>query len=103
MQPQNPEFRQRALKIFKALSDATRYEMVRMLLEKEEISCGEFAQRFDLSPSALSYHYRVLSEAGLLTGRRAGQHMWYRLNREVLETFLPGFAAAHGRVKEEVG
>ena len=55
---------QRSLaKIFKALGDETRLEIVRMLVGKERCVCA-FLSRFPMSQPAISNHLRVLREAG---------------------------------------
>lgn len=89
------EFTGQAILVFKALSDPTRYEMVRMLCQADELGCGDFAARFDLTPQALSHHYRVLERAGLVQSRKDGLHVWYRLNRPTLDRFMPGFDPTH--------
>src|SRR5271167_3986157 len=51
---------------FAALSDASRREMIRMLLHKPR-RAGELAAGVDMSPQALSRHLRVLRKAGLVS------------------------------------
>jgi DNA-binding transcriptional ArsR family regulator len=51
---------------FAALSDASRRDMIRMLLQKPR-RAGELAECVDMSPQALSRHLRVLRKAGLVT------------------------------------
>ena len=51
---------------FAALSDSSRREMIRMLLQKPR-RAGELADSVDMSPQALSRHLRVLRKAGLVT------------------------------------
>jgi DNA-binding transcriptional ArsR family regulator len=51
---------------FAALSDASRREMIRMLLRKPR-RAGELAECVDMSPQALSRHLRVLRKAGLVS------------------------------------
>lgn len=50
---------------FSALSDATRREMIRTLLQKPR-RAGELAECVAVSPQALSRHLRVLRRAGLI-------------------------------------
>lgn len=85
-----------AVKVFKALADPTRYRIVVMLVERGEVGCGELAQEFPLSLPALSHHYRVLENAGLIHTRKEGSHVFFRLNGEHLRRFVPGFVEAHG-------
>ena len=51
---------------FAALSDASRRDMIRMLLQKPR-RAGELAECVDMSPQALSRHLRVLRKAGLVS------------------------------------
>jgi DNA-binding transcriptional ArsR family regulator len=51
---------------FAALSDPSRREMLRMLLQKPR-RAGELAACVDMSPQALSRHLRVLRKAGLVS------------------------------------
>jgi DNA-binding transcriptional ArsR family regulator len=85
-----------AVKVFKALSDPTRYEMIRLLYnEGGEISCSNCAEKFKLSAPALSHHYRILQNAGLITARKEGSFVYYKLNKSYLEKFVPRFEQAH--------
>lgn len=84
-----------AVKVFKALADPTRYRIVQMLCEREEIGCGQFGEEFALSSPALSHHYRILENAGLVFSRKEGACVYYRLNRQKLEQVVPGFIQAH--------
>lgn len=89
------EFSAEAIRIFKALSDPTRYQMVRMLLHCDELGCVELEKAFELSKPAMSHHYRVLENAGLLSSRKEGVYVYFRLDKEWLARFLPGFDQAH--------
>ena len=89
------DFSQEAIKVFKALSDPTRYEIVKMLLRDEELGCGDFDCVFGKSKPAMSHHYKVLENAGLVAFRKEGIHVYYRLERERLDTFVPQFFQVH--------
>ncbi len=89
------EFSAEAIRIFKALSDPTRYQMVRMLLNCSELGCVELEKAFELSKPAMSHHYRVLENAGLLSSRKEGVYVYFRLDKKRLERFLPGFDQVH--------
>ena len=51
---------------FAALSDASRREMIRILLHKPR-RAGELAESVSMSPQALSRHLRILRRAGLVS------------------------------------
>jgi ArsR family transcriptional regulator len=89
------DFSHEAIKVFKALSHPTRYEMVRMLVCSKELGCGDFDFAFEKSKPALSHHYRVLQDAGLVAYRKDGLRVYYRVEREQLERFVPQFSEVH--------
>ncbi len=81
--------------VFKALSDPTRREVLK-LLRKEPMSAGDLASRFEVSKPTMSVHFRVLKEAGLVRAERNGRSIEYSLRMSVLEEALMGFAQAFG-------
>ena len=54
-----------------ALSNETRFEIVKLVRERE-MAAGTIARRFKLTRPAVSQHIGVLREAGLLEERRVG-------------------------------
>ena len=74
-------------KIYKAISDATRRTILKLLRERE-MTAGEIAAHFEVTKPTLSKHFAVLREAGLVTDEKKGRNITYRLNPELLETAL---------------
>ena len=74
-------------RVFKALSDPTRREILR-LLGRQEMNAGQLAERFDMTKPTMSHHFAVLKEADLVTSRREGQQIWYALNTTVMQDVL---------------
>jgi len=72
---------------FKALSDPTRREILR-LLTRGELTAGELSQRFDMSKPSVSHHFSVLKEADLIRSRREGQKIIYSLNTTVAQEIV---------------
>jgi ArsR family transcriptional regulator, arsenate/arsenite/antimonite-responsive transcriptional repressor len=73
----------RAARLFHALSDETRLSILERLRRGERCVC-ELTDALDAAQSRLSFHLRVLKEAGLVTDRRAGRWMYYTINPETL-------------------
>jgi ArsR family transcriptional regulator len=71
----------RAAEIFHALSDETRLAIVRRLQNGEQCVCN-LTDLLDAAQSRLSFHLRVLKDAGLVHDRREGRWIHYHLNRE---------------------
>lgn len=83
---------ERRVKIFKALSDPTRLQIIKLLnCDVSEMNCGDIGLHFSLSKPNSSYHLTTLFDAGLLHSRKDGQTKFVTLNREVFERYLPGF------------
>jgi DNA-binding transcriptional ArsR family regulator len=77
-------------KVFKALSDSTRQEILR-LLETHQRTVGEIVCNFNLSQPTISRHLSVLKEADLVVDQRQGQNVIYRLNDEALTSSMREF------------
>lgn len=72
------------IKIFKSLSDSTRFEIIKLLLQKKEWSCRELSQKFSLSQPALSHHFSKLIEAKIISARKSGTENYYSINKPYL-------------------
>lgn len=67
--------------VFKALSDPTRLKIIDML------SCGELCackilEEFHITQPTLSYHMKILLDAGIVTANKEGKWMNYKLQKE---------------------
>jgi ArsR family transcriptional regulator len=69
--------------LFHALSDETRLSIVQRLRFGERCVC-DLTDAMDAAQSRLSFHLKVLKDAGLVTDRRQGRWMYYTLNPAVL-------------------
>jgi ArsR family transcriptional regulator len=89
----NPEL---AADAFRVLSDPTRLRILERLRHGERCVC-ELMDLLDAAQSRLSFHLRVLKEAGLVTDRRDGRWVHYTLvpgALEEAEAFLHQLAKA---------
>jgi ArsR family transcriptional regulator len=73
----------RAAQLFHALSDETRLSILEMLRSGERCVCDLQAD-LGAAQSRLSFHLRVLREAGLVTDRREGRWSYYSIPAEAL-------------------
>ena len=65
--------------VFALLSDPSRVRVLFALLEAGEMCVCDLAEMVEMSPSALSHALRLLRTAGVLTNRRDGRMVRYRL------------------------
>ena len=68
-------------KIFKALSDERRLRILELLQQGEKCTCV-LIDEVDMPQSSLSYHMKILCEAGFVAGREDGKWTHYRIDRE---------------------
>lgn len=73
---------ERSVALFHALSDETRLEIVDMLRTGERCVC-DLTDALDAAQSRLSFHLRVLKDAGIVRGRKDGRWVHYELARDV--------------------
>ncbi len=66
-------------KVFKTLADPTRVRILR-LLGQEELIVGELVDILAMAQSRVSRHLAILREAGVLSDRREGTYVAYRLD-----------------------
>ncbi|HJU89397.1 MAG TPA: metalloregulator ArsR/SmtB family transcription factor [Gemmatimonadaceae bacterium] len=73
----------RGAELFHALSDDTRLAVLDMLRSGEKCVC-ELQAELGAAQSRLSFHLRVLKDAGLVGDRREGRWSYYRIAPESL-------------------
>src|SRR5690606_29952419 len=71
-------------RLFRALADATRRDIVRRVLAGESASVSALAARYDMSFAAVQKHVAVLEEAGLVTKHPHGRERRVQGNPEPL-------------------
>ncbi len=67
-------------KIFKALSDERRLRILELLHHGEKCTCI-LTEEVNMPQSSLSYHMKILCEAGIVTRREDGKWTHYQINK----------------------
>ena len=70
--------------VFKALGDPVRWSIITQIGAVDELPCAELEQTLPVSKPTISYHTKILQQAGLLTVRKQGRNYFYALRRDVL-------------------
>lgn len=73
-----------AATLFHALSDETRLAVLEWLTGGEHCVC-ELTDVMKAAQSRLSFHLKVLKDAGLIQDRREGRWMYYSINPKAIE------------------
>ena len=70
--------------LLKALADPLRLQIAEALADGERCVC-DLTSDLGLAQSKLSFHLRVMREAGLIVGRQQGRWMYYQLEPGALQ------------------
>ena len=78
-------------RIFRALADPSRRAILRSLTQGEA-AVKDLTARFDISQPAVSQHLGTLKEAGLVSGRREGRCVYYRVEPRGMKLLIDWIA-----------
>jgi ArsR family transcriptional regulator, arsenate/arsenite/antimonite-responsive transcriptional repressor len=84
--------------ILAALADPIRLRIVDLLVSRESCVC-DLRDAVGVAPNLLSYHLRVLREAGLIEGTRRGRWIDYRLTANAAAKVKSALPAMTGSVE----
>jgi len=87
-------------KIFKTLSDPTRIRIL-ALLEREELAVQDLMAILGMAQSRVSRHLGILRDAGLLTDRRDGTFVFYRMRASLSPEWREAWALVAGARAED--
>jgi ArsR family transcriptional regulator len=78
-----PAAQEQAQRLLRALAEPIRLQVVQALQHGERCVC-DLTGDLDLAQSKLSFHLKVLKEAGLIRARQEGRWIYYRLDPAAL-------------------
>lgn len=81
----------------KALSDETRVKIFNILANGELCAC-DILEELSITQPTLSYHMKILCEAGLVNSRRDGIWTEYCVNKETLQVIKQFFNHIDARI-----
>ncbi|ENW88813.1 ArsR/SmtB family transcription factor [Acinetobacter pseudolwoffii] len=70
---------------FKCLSDPTRLDILKIILERQNVCVCEITEILQLSQPKISRHLALLRNLSILLDERKGQWVYYRLNPDLPE------------------
>ncbi len=85
---------------WKAMSDATRRQIL-VILKEKPLTAGEIASQFQMTNATISHHLSVLKEAELISDNKKGKYIYYELNLSVLDEVMGFLMALKGGNKDE--
>jgi DNA-binding transcriptional ArsR family regulator len=81
---------QRYTDVFGAMSEPIRLDMLLRIAEVPELACTVLDETLPIAKSTISYHVKILYQAGLIEVRKEGRYYFYRARREMSDALIPG-------------
>jgi ArsR family transcriptional regulator len=73
------------VRIFKALADKTRQDILELLGEEDEMNVTDICAEFDISQPTVSHHLQILKNCDLVAYRKEGKNIYYYVKQEVVD------------------
>ena len=73
--------------VFKALNDPARREILK-LLQKQDMTAGDIAAKFEMTAPSVSHHLDKLKQAGLVSAVKQGQFIRYSINTTIIDDLI---------------
>ncbi|MDX6742158.1 metalloregulator ArsR/SmtB family transcription factor [Actinocorallia sp. A-T 12471] len=74
--------------VLKALSDPIRWNIVQQIAQEEEFACSVLEDTLPVSKTTISYHTKILTQAGLIEVHKRGRNYFYTLRADVLREVI---------------
>ncbi len=71
--------------VFRALGDPIRLSIVRQIAASQELACSVLEDTLPVSKPTISYHTKILRQAGIIDVRKHGRNFFYSLRGETLD------------------
>ena len=71
--------------IFKAFCDENRIRILKMLRSGEKCAC-KLLEELNVTQPTLSHHMKILSDSGIVVGRKEGKWMHYSISSDGVKT-----------------
>ena len=82
--------------VMRALADENRLSIIGALADDGELCACKILERLEIGQSTLSHHMKILVDCGLVSARKDGRWMHYRLDRRRLAAVGAAIAALAG-------
>ncbi|MDM7489345.1 metalloregulator ArsR/SmtB family transcription factor [Rhodococcus sp. CSLK01-03] len=76
------------VQVFQALGDENRWKILTAVAAAGELPCRDLESILPVSKATISYHARLLTQAGLITVRKQGRSSFYTLDAETMRHVL---------------
>lgn len=74
--------------VFRALGDPIRLSIVQQIAAAQELACSALEDTLPVSKPTISYHTKILRQAGIIEVRKNGRNFFYTLRGETLDGLI---------------
>jgi DNA-binding transcriptional ArsR family regulator len=74
--------------VFKALGDPVRWSIVQQMARQDELACSVLEETLPVTKPTISYHVKILAQAGVISVRKRGRNYFYALRHELLREVI---------------
>ena len=82
----------KTISFFKAVCDRNRHKILHLLHKREELNASDIIKKIKLSQPTIAHHLKILVDAGVLSTRRDGKEVFYKINKDNIDSCCHGFA-----------
>jgi len=79
-----PEAAENLASVLKAIADPVRLQVISLLSQVDERCACDFVGPLGVSQPTVSHHLKVLADAGIVSRRKQGRWVYYRLEHDTL-------------------
>ena len=76
------------VELLKALSDPIRLSILKKLFSREELCACDILDDYKISQPTLSFHMKKLTQSGLVSSRKDGTWVKYKINSEAYQKLV---------------
>ena len=76
------------VEILKAISDPIRLSIVQKLFTKDELCACDILDDYKITQPTLSFHMKKLTQSGLVSSRKDGTWVKYKINSEAYQKLV---------------
>lgn len=76
------------VRLFRALTDESRVQIVHLLMNEERIFVSEIAERTGQHISSVSHHLRILKDLGFVKHEREGKRVYHILDDDCIRDIV---------------
>ena len=91
------------IEILKALSDPVRWSIIEQMASVDELPCITLENTLPVSKPTITYHTKILYQAGLISTRKSGRNFYYSLRRDVVHKLVDDLWQLAPRPRPVVG